>query len=1495
HDGFLNNTNGQINAQSFNADIAGQLTNTDGKISVVGNAHLKTGDVVASNGFFESTNGNFTLDSTGNITFKASTLSADQGLLKLQAAGNIDLGYIQGPRTTSSTTERLDDPTVIRPGGCGSVGDEIHCTNDQLISASSTVKTQQSIADTFQGTELSGANIQLSAGKDLIVSASELQSTGSIDLSALGQVSVGAAVGTTDTSATQTRSDTQLVDVSEGGDNAFSTQHLQTTTSTQTTTGTQQFAQGSNITAQGKLHIQSGEDMAIDSSTLQGAQGVALLSQGDLSIGGQHMEGQSTEHKTATADRLDTTTTQESQTFAGSTISSGSGSVTVVALGDVSVSGSTLAAEQNINLIGDSVSVNAQVNTTESLETQGNPNGGTNWKTTDKQTQTLAGGKVDAGQDINVIAGMSADLGYQVGLLASPTSALPERANNANNANSGNITLSGVQLSAGTPGSQEVGQVNLRAQGDIDIGTVELVNTSDSNKFDKYSNFGGSTTITQRTITETHTQMGTSVSADQINVAAGGDLNMTGSAISAAGDVNLAATGNVTIQAATNTETKYTEDSNRSSGITNSGGLSLHIGSSSQKSQAWLDATSQSQGMSLVGSEFGSVNVTAGQDNNISGTILATTSAGEIAAAKVANGTATKEEIQAATEWLERLKDANAKDPQLAANPRDINLSGQSVSVTSGLDTMAQDTKFEAKQSGVTVALSSAVVSAVQEAANTGETLSNAASNTSSSRMQGLAGAAGALAAYNTYNKVSDILKDPNQVTGVSINISLGSSQSSGSSHDESTTAVGSQVVSAGSVNVTARNPDGKTNTSDQTANAGHILIEGSQVIATNNITLNADRDITLLAASNTSEHSSQNKSSSASVGASFSGAGVAANASASRANGQADGESQSSTNTRVQAGGTLTLRSGGDTTLQGATASGHKVTAAVGSHLTLSSLQDTSQYQDKSQSSGFSVSVPITGGAASASVSHSQTSIDSHYQSVGEQTAIRAGDGGFDIDVQGKTTLTGAQITSTDKAVQGGKNSFKSAGGIDMQDLQNSAQYDASSYSVSATVQGDSHNKDGTPQLDKAGQPIKGKPTGSAGYGSDSGQGSSTSTSGISGVAGDTSARTGDQETGLQPMFDAAKVKADVQSQVAITAEFGKNASKAWGDYATTKFLDAVKSGDEDEAKCWAPDGTCRAAGHVFIGGLTGGAAGAAGAGASSLAAPHLQAFLVDAGLSPTAASAITQLSVLGAGHAAGGAAAGGAAFNETSNNALLALPVLVEGVLAGGAMAARACLSSPTCLNALRMGGTTVVAKVAALLTPEDLMQIPGFGAGSQPNPSGPTTTPGTAIGTPGGNVQTYPAGSEPAGTGNSTGGNQIAPAAPGDNLLVNPATPSPAGNGLVYAVPPNDRNAINNGLSGTMGGMPVVTDIKGSNQISEYPNGTQADANSVFDNLPLSNVHPIKSGYGEWGRSGTLPDGTKVTVRPSKDGRPTIQIFDTNRPGGDRTVAEIRFGSK
>jgi filamentous hemagglutinin len=833
---------------------------------------------------------------------------------------------------------------------------------------------------------------------------------------------VGAAVGTTDTTHTQTRSDTQLVDVWEGGDNAFSTQHLQTTTSTQTTTGTQQFAQGSDISAQGKLTIQSGADMAIDSSALKGEQGVVLLSAGDLNIGGQHIKGQSTESKPATAGQQETTTAKETQTFAGSTISSGSGSVTAAALGDLSASGSTLAAEQNINLIGDSVSVNAQVNTTTSKEVQGNPYGGRHWQITDKQTQTLAGGKVEAGQDINVIAGMSAELGYQVGLLASPTSALPERANNTPNANSGNITLSGAQLSAGTPDSKEVGQeagqVNLLAQGDIDIGTVELVNKSDTFKFDKYSNTGGNTTITQRTVTETHTQVGTSVSADPINVAAGGNLNMTGSAVSAAGDVNLAATGNVTIQAATNTETKYTEDSKRSSGITSSGGFGIHIGTSSQKSQAWLDATSQSQGMSLVGSTEGDVRIVSGKTYTQQGSDVLT--------------------------------------PQ-----GDIAILAKSVNIEDGRDKLHLQTKQEFKQSGLTVALSGGILDTLTA---TGEAIEGVTGD-GSNRNKTL----NALIAYGKANdlivqgkavgnaaKQNGVLNsegktDAAAASGIKVSIGVGSSSSNSQSDEQFTKGTGSTIKAAGNVTVIATE--------------GDLNVKGSRVQAKNDLALMAANNVNIVASSDTQTHRSSNESSSASVGVSFGvgsgSAGVSLDIAASKGKGQANSDSTTSQSSQVAAGHRVTIISGQDTSVRGGNVHGHQVVAHVGGDLNIESLQDTSTSQANQKTTGVALSIPITGAGGGASISQSKQNSNSNYQSVGQQSGISAGEGGFQINVKNNTDLKGAAIASTASA---DKNSLIT-GTLTTSDIHNTMSASASSSGTSVGT----HMVSGKYELGKA------------------------------------------------------------------------------------------------------------------------------------------------------------------------------------------------------------------------------------------------------------------------------------------------------------------------------------------------------------------------------------------------------------------------------------------
>ena len=145
-----------------------------------------------------------------------------------------------------------------------------------------------------------------------------------------------------------------------------------------------------------------------------------------------------------------------------------------------------------------------------------------------------------------------------------------------------------------------------------------------------------------------------------------------------------------------------------------------------------------------------------------------------------------------------------------------------------------------------------------------------------------------------------------------------------------------------------------------------------------------------------------------------------------------------------------------GDLHVRGSTIEAGKDAADVGGNLTIESLQDTSRYQERSKSSGVGVSLcipPLCYGVSSISASSGKTHIDSNYQSVDKQSALRAGDGGFAVHVQGDTTLKGGAITSTQAAIDGGKNRFETGGTLTLTDIDNSAAYDAGGYSVSATA----------------------------------------------------------------------------------------------------------------------------------------------------------------------------------------------------------------------------------------------------------------------------------------------------------------------------------------------------------------------------------------------------------------------------------------------------------
>lgn len=269
-------------------------------------------------------------------------------------------------------------------------------------------------------------------------------------------------------------------------------------------------------------------------------------------------------------------------------------------------------------------------------------------------------------------------------------------------------------------------------------------------------------------------------------------------------------------------------------------------------------------------------------------------------------------------------------------------------------------------------------------------------------------------------------------------------------------------------------------------------------------------------------------------------------------------------------------------------------------------------------------------------------------------------GDGGFQVEVAGKVDLTGAQITSTQAAIDAGKNRYEAQGGTTTTDLQNSASYSAQSVSVGMGAGGGS----------SGGRPGGG--LGAVGIGTDADSARSESKAAISGVAGDVDARTGDREVGLAQLFDKEKVKAEVAAQVAITAEFGRQASTVVGNVAQQKMklaesklneaLAAAAAGDSEAAAGlraearqleadWGDQGKLRLAAHTVIGGLTGGAAGAAGAAVGTLTAPQVAGALREAGIDETVVKSIAALASTAAGGVVG-AAGGAAAYNEVVNN---------------------------------------------------------------------------------------------------------------------------------------------------------------------------------------------------------------------------------------------------
>ena len=264
----------------------------------------------------------------------------------------------------------------------------------------------------------------------------------------------------------------------------------------------------------------------------------------------------------------------------------------------------------------------------------------------------------------------------------------------------------------------------------------------------------------------------------------------------------------------------------------------------------------------------------------------------------------------------------------------------------------------------------------------------------------------------------------------VNIRVSIGSSSSRSESSYEANTFDGGSIESNGDIIIEANSAD---------SIKGNIKAVG-ETISGKTVKLVASNDVSLQAATNTSEKLENAKSKGWSVGANISvtGGGILGfDASANAAKQKSNTKVTTHTGTTVVGSDAVHITSGKDTLISGSKVIGKSVTADVGGNLSVESLQDTKTYLGESSNKGFSISTNA-GSLSNVSMSSSNGKMKSDYASVTDQAGIYAGDGGFVINTTETTSLKGAII---DSAADSNKNKL-STGSLDVKDIENTTEY---------------------------------------------------------------------------------------------------------------------------------------------------------------------------------------------------------------------------------------------------------------------------------------------------------------------------------------------------------------------------------------------------------------------------------------------------------------------
>lgn len=1073
----------------------------------------------------------------------------------------------------------------------------------------------ETLDQTVHGSALkAGGDIALVAGQDATLTAAGVYSdTGTVAVSAGRDVVLAIAeedhsfeqdtwskkkktFSSKTTTTRETSSDTYAVGTTLSGEGV------------QIAAGRDISATGVQIGATGDVLLAADRNITVEAGTEQHSESFEQTSKKSGVFGGGGASGFGGIGITAGSQKGSTATSLEQTTRFGSMIGSLEGNVSLIAGGDVIVSGSDLLAGRatndllgqggNIAIQGKNVTINPAEETERYTASQSSRSSGVSATLTGTPVDTIrnlqqvsnsSGSDTDKTNGylkeigaslltlpgINVGYGSSKSQGsVSVDTTTQRGSSLNAAGNITVRATEGDITVAGSSIAAGGTATLDA-QRHVMLLTSIDTQSTDRTGSSSSNQYgassispgdmirhvqggpnssgvrmSPYNSGNSEGSSNQQVIGQT----GSTINADRINlVSRGGDITLQGAQVAAENALNvLAQKGGIELLPGEITRTW--QETQRSKQIGDLGG----------------DGYTGSTG---VRNEMHDVNGRQTDQNSVRTSL--TSNKGDIS--------------------LVAKQDLVARGADIAAG-NDVTLVGRNVILDAATDTLTQAERHRVNQAGGTIALSGYGVQAVQAAE-----AAQRASEAGDDRMAALYGAQAGYAA-----------KDAMQGTGAAVKVtaSVGSSSGSSSSTLHQSIEQGSTVSAGRNLTVIATG-DGTTGTDGYAAN-GDITLRGAQINAGNNASFDAARDINFLSSQSTNQQDGTSKSGSGSVGVGF-GVGGQQNGftieiAASAARGDMQGNGTTHQATQVEAGNQLSLTSGRDTTLQGAQAMGDTVLADIGRDLTLTSSQDRQFYDQKDQGGGFGVSLcipPLCYGTSSGSVSYGQTDINNNYNSTTQQTGIAAGAGGYQINVGNHTQLDGAVIAST---ADPSKN-LLSTESLGVTDLSNHANYSGGSFGGSVGFSGsigDQSNGGGN-----AGAPTDSRwnnPGASPSLGISQGDSASSVTrSDIS--AGTVVVRNGDtttleglgraatdlQQEGLANKFDAEKVQQNLEAGV-IASEIGFRAagdvSDALQKRAVQKLIDA---GNDPAAQAealvdiasWSEGGTNKAILHGLTGAL--------------------------------------------------------------------------------------------------------------------------------------------------------------------------------------------------------------------------------------------------------------------------------------------------------------------